>query len=181
MHAVRGLLALALVALAAGCGGDDGGGGSSATGDWANGVCEAVSTWSESIRSTGESLQSGTPSMDSLKSAVDDFADATKTFVDDLRGLGAPDTEAGEEAKQALDELADDVDENVEKMNDAVDGASGVSGIVEAATTVGTTLAAMGQQLSSTFSELEGLDASGEIEDAFRDADSCDELTSEGS
>jgi hypothetical protein len=108
---------------------------------------------------------------------VGDFADATQTFVDDLRGLGAPDTEAGEEAKDALDKLADDVDENVEKMNDAVEGASGVSGIVEAATSVGSTLAAMGQQLSSTFSELEGLDASGEIEDAFREADSCDDLT----
>jgi methyl-accepting chemotaxis protein len=171
---------LALVALAVGCGGDDDGGGS-ATQDWANGVCEAVSTWSESIRSTADSLRSGATSPDALRDAVDEFADATQTFVDDLRGLGAPDTEAGDEAKAALDELSEDVDENIEEMNNAVEGASGVSGIVEAATSVSTTLAAMGQQLSSTFSELEGLDASGEIEDAFRDADSCDELTSEGS
>ena len=35
-----------------------------------------------------------------------------------------------------------------------------------------------GEQLSSTFTELEQLDAGGELEDAFEEADSCDELTS---
>ena len=183
MHAPRRLLALSVltVALAAGCGGDDGGDGGSATADWANDVCEAVSTWSESVRTTAESLRSGTPTPDGLKDAVDEFRDSTQTLVDDLKGLGKPDTEAGDEAKEALDKLADDVDENVQKLEDAADDASGVEGIVAAATTISTTLATMGQQLSSTFSELEGLDASGELEDAFRDADSCDEISGEGS
>jgi hypothetical protein len=36
----------------------------------------------------------------------------------------------------------------------------------------------MGTQLSSTFAELEKLDPGGELEQAFRDADSCDELQS---
>ncbi len=36
----------------------------------------------------------------------------------------------------------------------------------------------MGSRLSSTFTELEKLDAGGELEDAFREAESCDELTS---
>ncbi len=36
----------------------------------------------------------------------------------------------------------------------------------------------MGSRLSSTFTELEELDAGGELEDAFSEADSCDELTS---
>ena len=97
------------------------------------------------------------------------------------RAWEQPDTEAGDEAKEALDKLADDVDENVQKLEDAAGDASGVEGIVAAATTISTTLATMGQQLSSTFSELEGLDASGELEDAFRDADSCDEISGEGS
>ena len=35
----------------------------------------------------------------------------------------------------------------------------------------------MGEQVSSTFTELEQLDAGGELEDAFNEADSCDELT----
>ena len=35
----------------------------------------------------------------------------------------------------------------------------------------------MGSQLSSTFSDLEQLDASGELEDAFRESDSCQGIT----
>ena len=36
----------------------------------------------------------------------------------------------------------------------------------------------MGSRLSTTFTELEKLDSGGELEDAFKEADSCDELTS---
>ncbi len=39
----------------------------------------------------------------------------------------------------------------------------------------------MGDQLSSTFTELKQLDAGGELETAFNEADSCDELQSSGS
>jgi hypothetical protein len=35
----------------------------------------------------------------------------------------------------------------------------------------------MTSQLSSTFTELQQLDAAGELADAFEAADSCDELT----
>ena len=34
----------------------------------------------------------------------------------------------------------------------------------------------MAKQISSTFNELEALDPGGELEQAFRDADSCDGL-----
>ena len=116
-----------------------------------------------------------------MRSAVDDFESATSDFVDELRELGAPDTESGEQAKASLDELSGNVEENVAKMKSAVDDASGGSEVLEAITTVSTTLSTMGQQLSATFSELEQLDAGGELERAFRDADSCDELESGGS
>jgi gas vesicle protein len=179
-HSFR-TLAVAMVAAfsVAGCGGDDSGG--SSTTDWANGVCDAISTWGDSVTKTGESLRSGVTKADDLRDALDDLEQATQTFVDDLRSLGKPDTEAGQNAQDALDKLADDVDENVSKMQDAAKDASGVQGTVAAATAVSATLAAMGQQLSSTFAELEQADVQGELDQAFRDADSCDELRSEGS
>src|SRR5215210_2492087 len=182
MQRISGLLVVGMtaVALAAGCGGDDDS-GSSATTDWANGVCEAISTWGDSVKSTGESLRSGATNADDLREAVDEFEQATRTFVDDLRKLGKPDTEAGDKAQEEIEQLADDVDENVSKMKDAADEASGASGILEAATTISGTLSTMGQQLSSTFAELEQLDAEGELDQAFRDADACDELSDEGS
>jgi hypothetical protein len=173
---VVGLLA---VTFAAGCGGDGGGGGSSTT-EWADDVCSAITTWSESITSTADSLRGGNLTEDEVRSAVDDFERATSDFVDDLRGLGAPDTESGKQAKESLDELSGNVEENMSKMKSAVDDASGASGVGKAVTAVGAALSSMGQQLSATFTELERLDAGGELEQAFSDADSCDELESGG-
>jgi predicted phage gp36 major capsid-like protein len=168
------------VALAAGCGGDDDS-GSSATTDWANGVCEAISNWGDSVKSTGESLKSGATNADDLREAVDEFEQATRTFVDDLKKLGKPDTDVGDKAQEEIDQLADNVDENISKMKEAADEASGAGGALEAATTISGTLSTMGQQLSSAFAELEQLDAKGELEQAFKDADACDELSNEGS
>ena len=129
---VIGLLA---VFLAAGCGGDDGGGGSSTT-EWADGVCSAITTWSESITSTADSLRGGNLTEDELRNAVDDFESATSDFVDDLTGLEAPDTESGEQAKESLDELSANVEQNVSTMKSAVDDASGASEVLEAISTV---------------------------------------------
>jgi hypothetical protein len=165
--------------LAAGCGGGDDG-GSSAT-EWADGVCSAITDWSDSLESTTQSLRSGSLSEDELRSAVDDFESATNDFVDDLRGLGTPETEAGQEAKESVDQLADDVDEGVSRIESAVDDASDGSGVGEVITAIGTSLATMGQQLSATFARLQQLDPQGELEQAFNDADSCDELRSGGS
>jgi hypothetical protein len=167
---------LAAASLAAGCGGD-GGGDSSAT-EWAGDVCSAITTWTDSITSTTDSLRGGNLGEEALTSAVDDLADATSDFVDDVRGLGAPDTEAGEQAKESLDQLADDADENLSTVQKAVDDASGPSGIVTAITAISGAVSTMGQQFSSTLAELQQLDPGGELETAFNEADSCDELRS---
>jgi cell division protein ZapA (FtsZ GTPase activity inhibitor) len=169
------VLALLAVALASGCGGD--GGGDSTT-EWADGVCSAITDWSESITTTAESLRGGNLSEDALSGAVDEFETATRDFIDELRSLGKPDTDAGEQAEESLDQLADDVDENISKLKSDVDEASGVQ---EAATAVTAALSTLGTQLASTFSELEQLDAAGELEDAFSEADSCDELERDAS
>lgn len=178
--ASRALAAVFLaVVLAAGCGGDGGGGGGASATDWANDLCTAITDWTKSVQATSDSLRSGTLSEDSLKDAANDFKSATEEFVDDMRGLGTPDTEAGEQAKEEVDQLADSVDENVSKIEDAVDGDGGSLG--ETVSAVTQALAAMGQDLASTFTSLEQLDAGSELEDAFRDAESCDELESGGS
>jgi hypothetical protein len=115
-----------------------------------------------------------------VQDAVDDLESATTEFIDDVRGLGTPDTEAGEQARTALDELADEVEEGLSAMRTAVEDASGVSGVVEAVTAVSAGITALGTKLASTFAELEQLDAGGELEDAFSEASSCDELESGG-
>ena len=48
----------------------------------------------------------GDISKDSLTTAVDDAKSATETFTSDIEDLGKPDTEAGQQAKESIDQLA---------------------------------------------------------------------------
>jgi hypothetical protein len=160
----------ALALLAAGCGGDDGG---NAATEWAGDVCTAITTWADSIGDAVNSVQGTGLSRDAVETAADDARDATETFVDDLKGLGAPDTEAGEEARDAIEQLADDIDQELDELQENV---SNASGIVDAVTAVTSTLSAMGDQLGSTLNQIEQLDVGGELEDAFQQAPACDEL-----
>ena len=96
-------LVLLLVVLVAGCGG--GGSSGSSTTDWANGFCSAITSWTTSIQTAGKSLQGGNVSEESLKSAANDINGATSTFADDLKSLGKPDTDSGQQAKESVDQL----------------------------------------------------------------------------
>jgi hypothetical protein len=164
----------ALTFLAAGCGGSSS--DTSATTEWAGNVCTAVVTWTDSITASVNSLSGGNLSKDSLQGVADDAKSATETLIDDLKGLGKPDTEAGQQAQDTLNQLADDLQSDVDAIDSAVN--EGSSSTLSTIATVTTTLQTMGTQLSTAFSDLEQLDAKGELENAFKQADSCDQLTS---
>ena len=167
------LILLAVAALAAGCGGDS---GESATTAWADDVCSAITSWTDSIASTAESL-SGNLSEEELKESADELEGDTQTFVDDLRELGPPETEAGQEAQATLDELAGAVEGSISTIGDAVEDAAGAEGVLEAVSAISTAMSTLADQVAAAFTELEDLDASGELEKAFEDAESCDELS----
>ena len=175
------IAALAVAAVAfvgAGCGSDDSASSdASPATEWAGGLCSAITSWTGALTTAATSLKSD-PTKDGLQSAVDDVSGATETFVDDVKGLGKPDTDTGDQAKESIDKLADNLTQNLDSIKTTVDDASGVSGLVSAATTVSTTLVTMGNEISTTFSELESLDAKGELEAAFKEASSCSALTS---
>jgi hypothetical protein len=173
---------LVLAVLAAGCGG--GGGGSSDTmsaQDWADGVCSAINTWTDSIKSAGQSLTGGNFSKDSLGSTATDVKDSTAQLKDDLQGLGKPDTESGDEAKQSIDELSSNIQEDVDQMDSAIKDVQNGGSIMTAVTTVTGSLSTMSTQVQSTFNDLENLDPKGELESAFKNASSCKSLTSKQS
>jgi hypothetical protein len=173
VNARRFSILLAAAALAAGCGGGD---DDSAASVWADDVCSAITDWTGSVASTAETL-SGNLSEEELRDAADDLESDTQAFVDDLRDLGTPDTEAGEEAQATLDELAGAVESSISTISDAVDEAAGATGVLAAVSAISTALSALADQVAVAFTELEALDAAGELEQAFEDADSCDELS----
>lgn len=170
---------LLLAVLAAGCGGGGGGDETTSAQDWADGVCSAINTWTDSLRSAGQSLSGGNLSKDSLESATNDVKDATAQLKDDLSGLGTPDTESGDQAKQTTDELSKNIQEGVDTIDGAVKDATSGGSIVTAVTTVTSTLSTMGSQVQTAFGELEKLDPGGELESAFKNASSCKSLTSQ--
>jgi hypothetical protein len=116
-------------------------------------------------------------SKDSLGSAVDDAKDATQTFTDDLKGLGAPDIEAGDKAKSTIDTLVSNLNAGVTKIEDAATSVSGLSSVVSAVATISSAIVTMGNQVGAAFNSLKSLDAKGELENAFTQASACDSLT----
>lgn len=159
--------------LAAGCGGSD----ESATTKWFDNVCSAVTSWQDSVTTAGQSLKDN-PSRDGLESAFSDAKDATSTLADDVRSAGKPDTQSGDQAKQALDTLGTQLDDGVAKMQDAVDGVSTVNEALAAVSAVSGTIATMGTQVKSTVDDLRTLDANGELQSAFDEAGACAPLKS---
>ena len=162
------------VVLASGCGGSS---NTSSASDWADNFCSALTTWTSSVKSAANSVK-GNPSEDGLKSAADDIKSASDTLVGDLKDLGKPDTKAGQDAKDAVDQLSGEVEDDAQEMQNAVDKASGAQGVVIAASSVSATLSKMGDQINSAASKLDDVDPGGELKQAFQDSSACKSLGS---
>ena len=115
-----------------------------------------------------DTIKSGDISKDSLTTAVDDAKSATETLTSDLEGLGKPDTEAGQEAKDSIDQLSTDLKAEVTTIEDELNGASGIAGYFTAAPASSSALGTMGTEVTSTVTSFKGLDAKGELQTAFR-------------
>ena len=168
-------LLLVVTAILAGCGSKESSQPATTT-DWANGVCTAITAWTDSVKSAAAPLKGGNVSKDSLQSATDDVKSATNTLESDLKGLGKPDTQAGQQARDSLDQLSSELRTNADTIQTARDGASDISGILSAVATVGATLVTMQSQVSSTFNSLKQLDVKGELQTAFQQASACQQL-----
>jgi len=180
---IRYSVALALLAaFVAGCGAGE---SSSTSGrdatpavEWANGLCEAVSTFGHAVAST---VNNDPPTEENVRTMRDELRSATKTFSENLKGLGRPDTEMGQEAKDALDALMTTLDARLQKVDDEVDNASGSSGAEAAAATIATALVAMDSDTNTAFQQAglidaQGDPAQGELADAVEQASACAEL-----
>ena len=149
------------------------------TADWANGFCTAYTTWKKSLQSAGKQVASS-PSKESLNKAASDVETATQTFTNDLKGLGTPQTQSGQAAKNSVDKLAATLQADASKISQTVKGVSGVSGLVSAAASVSSTLTAMGTAVTSTLQTIENANVKGELKTAFDQAPACKGVTSSG-
>src|SRR4051794_11457094 len=173
------LAAVAVCALlAAGCGSsNDSSSDTTPTTEWADGLCSSITTWQTEITTIIDSLKGGNLSKDSLAAAADDADEATRNFTTSLKSLGRPDTEAGQQAQDSVNELTTQIDDDMQKIQDTVSNASGVAGVLAAVPTITSTIQAAGNQVADTISGFQDLDAKGELESAFKGSDSCKNLT----
>ena len=179
MRKAFALAALAfVVAVAAGCGGDDES-SEDPTAAWASGFCNAVTTWTDELESiTSQFSDTSSLSEEGIQSAAEDAKSATDQLIDDLRGLGSPETESGEDVRSAVDGLSTTLENEAAKIEDTANGVSGLTELPSAISTITTSLSAMATAFSDTFTTIQNADVDGELESALEDSPECDEISS---
>jgi hypothetical protein len=167
-----------LALVASGCGGDDDSSSAAPAEEWADSLCSALTTWTNDLQAAAEPLSDlSSLSEESIRQAADDAKNATDTLTESMRSLGAPDTSSGDQVETAVDDLATELESGAQEVEDAVADVSSVADIPAALGTVTTTLSELSREVDSALQTIGDADASGELETAFEDADSCDELT----
>lgn len=163
------LVALAL-SLAA-CGGDD----ESASEEYANGVCSSLSTWVTDVEETVQSVTERglAVSRADIQGALEETRDATDALVNDLEELEPPETQDGQEARSELDALATRLRQQIDVIEEALDSGGSVT---EIAAAVSTAVASAANAVNTTFQNLQELDPTGELPDAFENSDDCESL-----
>ena len=181
MRKALALVALALVVgVAASCGGDDEA-DEDPTAAWASGFCSAVTSWTNELESiTSEFSDTSNLNEEGLRSAADDARSATDELVEELRGLGRPDTPSGEAVESSIDELSTTLENEVAEIEETADGISGLTELPGAISTITASLATMSTAFSDTLTAISESDAQGELDAALEDSPECDEISTSG-
>jgi hypothetical protein len=163
----------ALSVAAAGCGGDD----QSSAEQWADSVCTDLNTWADSITTTITGVMSkglGVTSSD-LSVAANQAKSATSRLADDLREIGPPDTESGDQAQQQLQQLGDGLEQHANKARELVDsGSSSAAGLAATARSVLVEIGAAADEVKSALTSLQ--QAGEDIRSGIESSDACSQL-----
>ena len=181
---VIGIAAIVIAAVAMRLSDDDSGEPES-TAAWAESVCTDLADWRESITSLAD-VSGETLTPDLLREKLDEADSATTTLVSDLRALGAPDLEAGDELEQELQSSVDDLESSYDDLKSAADEAADASAgeFIQQLSGLASQFSAFLAEIQSTVDMLQNADvadeAKTELQQAFADAPSCQSLRSEG-
>lgn len=184
------LAALAVaIPLVAGCGGGGGDESSTTTSsttteatssatDWANGFCSAFKDWSSTMTGIGQDLQ-GNPTKDNLQATGDKIRGANDDLADGLETLGRPDIDNGDQAKDVVDRLGDQIRSDSDQIAGALTNIANATDIVAAASTITTSLTTLQTQVNNALSELKRIGASQKeaLKEALANATSCQSVT----
>jgi ABC-type transporter Mla subunit MlaD len=161
---------LAALILAAGCGGD--GGDESSAQAWADDFCSAAGDWRTSLEDVVSGISPSDLSADGVRDAIDEGLEATEEFVDEIRGLDAPETEAGQQVAEAVDGMADSVEATADELGTIFGEDDSLQDLITKVPQAAAQIAQLEDELQSSFEELEGLDT-GELRDELSSNEDC--------
>jgi hypothetical protein len=150
--------------------------------EWAESVCTDLGTWRTSITSLAD-VGGGTLTPESLGDKLGEAKSATQTLVTELNDLGAPDLESGDQLKDELDSAANELESSFDTLKqgaqDAAD-ASSPADFRQALAALAPQFQALLDTISTTVDDLQnanvGEDAKAELQQAFSEAASCQQL-----
>jgi hypothetical protein len=153
---------------------------------WADSVCASLASWRASITSLAD-VSGGTLTPESLREKLDEAQVATSQLVVQLQELGPPEVENGDEVEQALDDAAAGLQRSYESLQAAASDAATAEGqgdFIRALALLGDDFESLLSQVPDTVATLQSAslfgEASAELEQAFADAVSCQQLRVEG-
>jgi hypothetical protein len=167
---------LALMVAAAGCGGDD---DEDPTAAWASSFCSAITGWTDDLENiTSQFTDTSNLSQEGIQSGAEDVRTSTQDLVDELRDLGAPPTESGDEVESELNTLSDTLEAETGEIEDTANAVSGLTDIPDAIQTISGSLAAMATAFSNALTAIQESDARGELQTALEDSPECAGISS---
>ena len=150
--------------------------------EWADSVCASLSGWRSSITSLAD-VNGGTLTPESLREKLDEAQAATSELVVQLQELGPPEVENGDQVEQALDDAAAGLQQSYESLQGAASDAAAAEDqddFIRALALLGDDFQALITQVQDTVAALQSAslfgEASAELEQAFADAVSCQQL-----
>ena len=175
---VLGILAIVIAALVMRLTEDD----QPSTAEWADSVCTSLADWRGSISALADA--DGEPlTADTLGDRLDEAESATSDLLAELRDLGPPDLESGDDVEQALDDAAAGLEESFDDVQSAAEDATEAENQTEflgALAELADDFAALFAQAGDIVSTLQSAslfeDASDELEQAFAGSESCQSL-----
>jgi hypothetical protein len=152
------------------------------TAEWADSVCTSLADWRSSIAALADI--GGEPlTADTLRDRLDGAESATTDLVTELRDLGPPDLDAGDDVEQALDDAVagleasdDDVHSAAEDATEAENQTEFLGALAELADDFAALVQLAGDIVATLQSASLFGDASAELEQAFADSTSCQSL-----
>jgi cytochrome c556 len=167
------LVALGLVAAAAGCGSSHS--DKKANEAYASGVCSAIGSWVTEVKS----LATVTPpiSSASLQKKLTQFQTATKNLVSDIKAVSPPNTSEGQNAKKQVNLFVTQVQATGSAVKSAaskIPSNASLAEIVPVLTPLKPQLTSLVSTAQSTVKSLKNV--GGSLQSAFDSADACKNL-----